>query len=276
MSADEKGFANLFFVAVLHMTVNGVAIATVISNGVSAILLYRRLRRTTQSIHLVPKQLRIDGPMLCRILRIGLPAGLQSAIFCISNIVIQAAINSLGTVVMAAYNIEVVTYYILNSFSQSCTTFVGQNFGAGEIRRCRKTLLLCLIEGVIALLMGIGLILFFGKNLLAIFNSNPEVISTGYIRLMMVMLSHFLSLIYEVMSGYLRGFGISLPPALLTIFGVCVIRIAWIQLVLPHSRTFRTITTAYPISLFVTMLLIFCALMYFRPSKRFAHTSPAA
>lgn len=279
MSADEKGFANLFFVAVLHMTVNGVAIATVISNGVSAILLYRRLRRTAQSIHLVPKQLRIDGPMLCRILRIGLPAGLQSAIFCISNIVIQAAINSLGTVVMAAssaaYNIEVVTYYILNSFSQACTTFVGQNFGAGEIRRCRKTLLLCLIEGVIALLMGIGLILFFGKNLLAIFNSNPEVISTGYIRLMMVMLSHFLSLIYEVMSGYLRGFGISLPPALLTIFGVCVIRIAWIQLVFPHSRTFRTIMTAYPISLFVTMLLIFCALMYFRPSKRFAHTSPA-
>ncbi len=270
---------NLFFVAVLHMTVNGVAIATVISNGVSAILLYRRLRRTTQSIHLDPKQLRIDGPMLRRILRIGLPAGLQSAIFCISNIVIQAAINSLGTVVMAAssaaYNIEVVTYYILNSFSQACTTFVGQNFGAGEIRRCRKTLLLCQIEGVIALLMGIGLILFFGKNLLAIFNSNPEVISTGYIRLMMVMLSHFLSLIYEVMSGYLRGFGISLPPALLTIFGVCVIRIAWIQLVFPHSRTFRTIMTAYPISLFVTMLLIFCALMYFRPSKRFAHMQKA-
>ena len=266
---------NLFFVAVLHMTVNGVAIATVISNGVSAILLFLRLRRTTQSIHLDPKQLRIDGAILRRILRIGLPAGLQSAIFCISNIVIQAAINSLGTVVMAAssaaYNIEVVTYYILNSFSQACTTFVGQNFGAGEIRRCRRTLLLCLIEGIIALLMGIGLILFFGKNLLAIFNSNPEVISTGYIRLMMVMLSHFLSLIYEVMSGYLRGFGISLPPALLTIFGVCVIRIAWIQLVFPHSRTFRTIMTAYPISLFVTMLLIFCALMYFRPSKRFGH-----
>lgn len=129
MSADEKGFANLFFVAVLHMTVNGVAIATVISNGVSAILLYRRLRRTTQSVHLDHKQLRIDGPMLRRILRIGLPAGLQSAIFCSSNIVIQAAINSLGTVVMAAssaaYNIEVVTYYILNSLSQACTTFVG-------------------------------------------------------------------------------------------------------------------------------------------------------
>ena len=265
---------NLFFVAVLHMTVNGVAIATVISNGVSAILLFHRLRRTTQAIHLSPRQLRIDGPILGRILRIGLPAGLQSAIFCISNIVIQAAINSLGTVVMAAssaaYNIEVVTYYILNSFSQACTTFVGQNFGAGEIRRCRKTLLLCLAEGILALLVGIGLILFFGKDLLAIFNSNPEVIATGYIRLMMVMLSHFLSLIYEVMSGYLRGFGISLPPALLTILGVCVIRIAWIQLVFPHSRTFGTIMTAYPISLFATTLLIFGALLYFRPSKRFS------
>lgn len=266
---------NLFFVAVLHMTVNGVAIATVISNGISAILLFLRLRRTTQAIHLEPKLLRIDGTILRRILRIGLPAGLQSAIFCISNIVIQAAINSLGTVVMAAssaaYNIEVVTYYILNSFSQACTTFVGQNYGAGKIRRCRKTLLLCLVEGILALLLGIGLILFFGKDLLAIFNSNPEVIATGYIRLMMVMLSHFLSLIYEVMSGYLRGFGISLPPALLTIFGVCVVRIAWIQFVFPLSRTFQTIMIAYPISLFVTMLLIFGALMYFRPSKRFAH-----
>ena len=266
---------NLFFVAVLHMTVNGVAIATVISNGVSAILLFLRLRRTNQSIHLELKQLRMDGAILRRILRIGLPAGLQSAIFCISNIVIQAAINSLGTVVMAAssaaYNIEVITYYILNSFSQACTTFVGQNFGAGEIQRCRKTLLLCLAEGILALLVGIGLILFFGKELLSIFNSDPEVIATGYIRLMMVMLSHFFSLIYEVMSGYLRGFGISLPPALLTIFGVCVVRIAWIQFVFPHSRTFRTIMTAYPISLLTTTLLIFGALMYFRPSKRFAH-----
>ena len=141
---------NLFFVAVLHMTVNGVAIVTVISNAVSALLLYRKLRQTAQDIHLEPKRLRMDIGILKRILQIGLPAGVQSAVFAVSNIVIQSAINSLGTVVMAAssaaFNIEVITYDILNSFSQACTNFVGQNFGAGELRRCRKTLFLCALQ----------------------------------------------------------------------------------------------------------------------------------
>lgn len=150
---------NLFFVAVLHMTVNGVAIATVISNAVSSVLLYRKLRQTTQDIHLDPKLLRIDIGILKRILQIGLPAGVQSAVFALSNIVIQSAINSLGTVVMAAssaaFNIEVITYDILNSFSQACTTFVGQNFGAGELRRCKRTLLLCIAEGILVLAVAI-------------------------------------------------------------------------------------------------------------------------
>lgn len=265
---------NLFFVAVLHMTVNGVAIATVLSNAVSAALLYRKLRQTTREIHLEPKQLRIDAPTLKRILRIGLPAGIQSAVFSLSNIVIQAAINSLGTVVMAAssaaFNIEVFTYDILNAFSQACTTFVGQNYGAGEIKRCRRTLALSMIEGAIALAGGIVLILTFGKPLLSIFNSDPQVIATGYIRLMIIMISHSLSLLYEVMSGYLRGFGISLPPALLTMAGVCGVRIAWIQFVFPHSQTFQTIMTVYPVSLAVTALLIFGALVYYRPSRRAA------
>ena len=265
---------NLFFVAVLHMTVNGVAIATVISNAVSAFLLYRKLRHTAQAIRLTPKRLRIDPSMLKRILRIGLPAGIQSAVFAVSNIVIQSAINSLGTVVMAAssaaFNIEIITYDILNSFSQACTTFVGQNFGAGSMRRCRKTLVLCLLEGMLVLVAVVSVILFFGKSLLALFNRDPKVISTGYTRLLMVMLSHTFSLLYEVMSGYLRGFGISLAPAILTMFGVCGIRIAWIRLVFPQSRTFRTIMTVYPISLSATALLIFIALLCCRPSKRFA------
>ena len=271
---------NLFFVAVLHMTVNGVAIATVISSAVSSALLYIRLRRTTRDIRLEPKLLRIDVGVLKRILRVGLPAGLQSALFSISNIVIQSAINSLGTVVMAAssaaYNIEIITYDILNSFSQACTTFVGQNYGAGEFGRCRKTLYLCLIEGIIALAAAITIILFFGKSLLSLFNSEPEVVSTGYIRLVMIMLSHSFSLLYEVMSGYLRGFGISLTPALLTMLGVCGVRIAWIKLAFPRSMTFRTIMTAYPISLSFTALLIFIALICYRPARRFGANKGSA
>ncbi len=268
---------NLFFVAVLKMTVNGVAIATVISNAVSSFLLYRKLRKTTQDIHLEPKQLRIDFDILKRILRIGLPAGIQSAVFSISNIVIQSAINSLGTVVMAAssaaFNIEIITYDILNSFSQACTTFVGQNFGAGKLDRCKKTLALCLFEGAVFLAAAIALILFFGKSLLAVFNNDPQVVETGYIRLMLAMVSHSFCLLYEVMSGYMRGFGISLTPAILTMFGVCGVRIGWIQFVFPQSRTFRTIMSVYPISLSVTALLIFIALICYRPSKRFARLS---
>ena len=263
---------NLFFVAVLHMTVDGVAIATVLSNGVSSVLLYRRLRQSTQDIHLEPRALRLDSKVLRQILRIGLPAGIQSAVFALSNIVIQSAINSLGTVVMAAssaaFNIEVLTYDVLNSFSQACTTFVGQNDGAGDVKRCRKTMALCLVEGGAALAAAISLILLFGKNLLALFNNDPQVVSTGYIRLMMVMLAHSFSLLYEVMSGYLRGFGISLAPALLTMLGVCGVRIGWIQLVFPHNPTFQTIMTAYPVSLSATALMILIALLCYHPSRK--------
>ena len=270
---------NLFFVAVLRMTVNGVAIATVLSNAVSSAILYRKLRRSAQVIHLDPRALRVDRASLKQILRIGLPAGVQSAVFAFSNIIVQSAINSLGTVVMAAssaaFNIEVFTYDILNSFSQACTTFVGQNYGAGDVKRCRKTLALCLLEGAIALATAIALILCFGRNLLAIFNNDPEVVSTGMIRLVMLMLAHSFSLLYEVMSGYLRGFGISLAPALLTMLGVCGVRISWIQFVFPHSRTFRTIMTAYPVSLSATALMVFIALVCYRPSRRRANAAPA-
>lgn len=265
---------NLFFVAVLHMSVAGVAIATVASNAVSSLILFRKLTRTELDIRLDVKKLGIDMKILARILRIGLPAGIQSSLFSISNLVVQSAINILGTVVMAAssasFNLEIITFDIIDAFSQACTTFVGQNYGADKIDRCKKSLLLCLAEGFVLLIIGIGLLLFFGKPLLALFNNDPEVVETGYTRLMFIMMAHSFSLLYNIMSGYLRGFGISLAPALLTMFGVCVVRIAWIRYVFPHSQTFSTIMMVYPISLGITAALIFAAVMYYRPSKRFA------
>lgn len=267
---------NLFFVAVLNMSVSGVAIATVISNVVSSVILFVKLRRTELDIHLDLKKLRIDLPILRRILAIGLPAGVQSSLFSVSNIVIQSAINSLGTVVMAAssaaFNIEILTFDIIDAFSQACTTFVGQNYGAGKIDRCKKTLKLCMLEGLAALVAAIAILLFFGKPLLSIFNNDPEVVETGYIRLMYVMFSHIFNLLYNVMSGYLRGFSISLAPAILTMLGVCGVRIAWIHYVFPLSPTFKTIMIAYPVSLGITALMIFAALLYCRPSKRFEGT----
>lgn len=265
---------NLFFVAVLHMTVEGVAIATVLSNAVSSVLLYRKLRTTQLVIHVEPKELRVDKESMKRILRIGLPAGVQSAVFAIANIVIQSAVNSLGTVVMAAssaaFNIEIFSYYFMNAFTQACTTFTGQNYGAGKLERCRQTLALCLLEGLVVLTASVALVLTFGRPLLAIFNSDPDVIDIGYTRLVIVILAQFFSLIYEMCSGYLRGFGISLLPAALTMIGVCGIRVGWIHWVFPQHGTFQTIMQVYPISLGATALLLLILLLYYHPARRFA------
>lgn len=266
---------NLFFVIVLKMSVNGVATATVLANVVSAGILYIKLVKSDKYIKVEFKKLRIDGKVFVKIMQIGLPAGIQSAVFAVANIVIQGAINSLGTVVIAAssaaFNIEIIAYNVMNSFSQACTTFVGQNFGANKIDRCKKTLFLCLIEDAIASGTAILIVLITGKFLLSIFNNNPEVIEIGYTRLVIIFIAYIFSMLYEVMSGYLRGFGFSLVPAILTTVGVCVLRIIWINTVFPANRTFVTIMTAYPVSLATTAVLIFIALIIYRPSKRFAN-----
>lgn len=266
---------NLFFVIVLKMSVNGVATATVLANVVSAGILYVKLVKSDKYIKVEFKKLRIDGKVFAKIMQIGLPAGIQSAVFAVANIVIQGAINSLGTTVIAAssaaFNIEIIAYNVMNSFSQACTTFVGQNFGANKIDRCKKTLFLCLIEDAIASGTAILIVLITGKFLLSIFNNNPEVIEIGYTRLVIIFIAYIFSMLYEVMSGYLRGFGFSLVPAILTTVGVCVLRIIWINTVFPANRTFVTIMTAYPVSLATTAVLIFIALIIYRPSKRFAN-----
>lgn len=266
---------NLFFVIVLKMSVNGVATATVLANVVSAGILYIKLVKSDKYIKVEFKKLRIDGKVFAKIMQIGLPAGIQSAVFAVANIVIQGAINSLGTTVIAAssaaFNIEIIAYNVMNSFSQACTTFVGQNFGANKLDRCKKTLFLCLIEDAIASGTAILIVLITGKFLLSIFNNNPEVIEIGYTRLVIIFIAYIFSMLYEVMSGYLRGFGFSLVPAILTTVGVCVLRIIWINTVFPANRTFVTIMTAYPVSLATTAVLIFIALIIYRPSKRFAN-----
>lgn len=267
---------NLFFVLVLHMTVNGVAIATVIANVVSSIILLIKLINTDSVIGIRIKELKFHKEIFAKIMRIGLPAGIQSAVFSVANIVIQSAINSLGTIVIAAssaaFNIEIFAYDVLNAFSQACTTFVGQNYGAGKLKRCRKILVLCIIEDAIATACAILLVLILGKGLLSIFNNDPKVIEIGYTRLMVVFSAYTFTMLYENMSGYLRGCGISLVPALLTIVGVCGVRVLWICTVFPANRTFTTIMTAYPVSLSITALLIFIVLMVYRPSRRLKQT----
>lgn len=263
---------NLFFVVVLKMTVDGVAIATVTSNVVSSAILFVKLLKTDSVIRLDIKKLRINKKIFIKIMRIGLPAGIQSAVFSVANIVIQSAINTLGTVVMAAssaaFNIEIFVYYLFNSFGQACTTFVGQNYGAGNLKRCRKVLYTCIIEDAIVTAIAACVVLFFGKQLLSVFDRNPEVVEIGYIRLVYIFIMYSLAIFNEVFSGYLRGFNISLSPAIFTMIGICGVRIAWIYTVFPKSQTFATIMTAYPISQIFATSFIFALVLFHRPSRK--------
>ena len=271
ISGCLKVVLNLFFVLVFHMTVSGVAIATVISNVVSSMILLHKLTHTETQVRVVLKDIKIDAESLGKILKIGMPSGVQSAVFSIANIVLQAAVNSLGTVVIAAssaaFNIEIVAYYVLNAFSQACTTFVGQNHGAGKLDRCKKVMILCIIEDFIATGIVSAVVLLSGKYLLLLFNNDPKVIEIGYVRLVVVLFAYMFSILYENMSGYLRGFGISMAPAILTILGVCVVRIAWVCIEFPVHHTFKTIMMAFPVSLSITATLMLALLMILRPSK---------
>ena len=158
-------------------------------------------------------------------------------------------------------------YSLLNSFSQACTTFVGQNNGAKDLGRCRKTLKVCLIEDAIVAITMILLVVWQGRTLLSIFSSDPAVLDLAYVRVCTIFPAYVLSMIYENMSGYLRGFGISLLPSVLTALGVCGARFFWVLVVFPASPTFATVMLAYPVSLGLTTLLITAAVLYCRPGR---------
>ena len=263
---------NLFFVLVLHRTVDGVAIATVISNLISSVILLICLKKTKTAARFEAKRLKIDKPVLKRIMKIGIPASLQACVFSSANIIIQSAINSLGTAVAAAssaaFNIEIFSYYVLNSFGQACTTFTGQNYGAWKLDRCKKSLKLCLLEGIVIEGLMVTVLLLCGKSMIAIFSPEPEIVEIGYVRVLFITTAHLFSLFYDVMSGYMRGFGISLSPALVTMCCICGIRIFWIYAIFEHFRTFTCIMAVYPISLGVNAIAIFILLLIKRPAKR--------
>ncbi|MBO5561302.1 MAG: MATE family efflux transporter [Firmicutes bacterium] len=262
---------NLFFVIVLKKTVDGVAMATVISNFISVVILFIGLIKTDTAVRVDIHKMGIDKMVLSKILRIGVPSGVQSMTFSAANLVVQSAINSLGNIVMAgsaaALNIEIFAYYMLNSFGQACTTFVGQNNGAKKPERCRKTLMLCLVEDMLLTFTEIAIILFFGKNLLWIFNKDPEVIASGYTRLIYMFSAYIFSLISEVMSGYMRGYGLSAFPALISLVGICGTRILWIAKVFKASPTFENIMIVYPISLGLTAVAVCICVLVLRPDK---------
>lgn len=256
---------NLLFVA-NGFGVHGVAWATVAANATSAAILFWTLMRTDGVIRIKIKRLRIDKKQLRAIVGIGLPAGIQGMVFSLSNLIIQSAINSLGADVMAAsaaaFTIEINVFCIINAFGQAATTFVSQNYGAGNLARCRRATRTAMLLNVAFMGTLSVFILLFAEPLLAFFNNDPRVVAFGKIRLFYVVAPEIINVVMEGLSGAMRGYGISLLPAMLTLVGICGIRITWVYTVFAASPDYETLMTTYPVSWFVTALFLCGAYKY--------------
>lgn len=250
---------NLILVIIFHLDVAGVAIATITSQIISAILVFICLMNEADGMQLKMDLLKIDWKKLGEILKIGLPAGIQSSIFSLSNVMIQTSINSFGSVVMAgngaASNIEGFVYVGMNAFYQSCLTFTGQNFGAKKIDRVKKTLYVCIgLVILTGLVLGIGA-WYFGESLLAIYSNDADVIAAGLVRLSYVSKVYFLCGIMDVLVGSLRGLGYSIVPMIVSLIGACGLRIVWLMTVFVMIPTADIIYLSYPVSWIVTALV---------------------
>lgn len=242
---------DLLFVAVLHMGVAGAALATVLSQMISAVLpIVVLLRQKEDRLEL--RKLRIERSLLGRILHIGIPAGLQFVTFDFSNILIQSGINSFGDITMAAWTAhgktDALTWMVTGAFGVSITTFVGQNFGAQKYSRIRKGTWTCLAMGVVMVAALDALLLAFRTPILGIYTDNPEVIAVGSMVMLSIMPYEFLFMPIEVFAGTMRGVGNSLMPTLITGSCVCLFRVVWLMTAVRHWHSLKTLTLSYPLS----------------------------
>ena len=250
---------NLIFVVPLKMSVAGVALATIISQYISAALVLLTLIREDGVMHLDLKALSIDWHTVKRILRVGLPAGLQSTLFSISNVVIQSSINSFGSVVIAgssaSSNIEGFIYPCTNAFHQAALTFISQNYGAGRCKRVDRIAILCLCYSAIMSLTVGNLIYCFGEPLIALYApGEPEVIAQAIVRMGYIAVFHFLCSFMDVMVGILRGIGHSIIPMIVSLIGSCAFRLVWIATIFQTYTTPACLYVSYPISWAITAM----------------------
>lgn len=259
---------NLFFVIVLGMGVAGVGIATLIANAVSASMIACFLLGERSSLRLYPSKLSFNVPILLRVIKIGVPAGIQGMIFSFSNVCIQSAINSFGPDAMAgsaaAQNFEFFSYFVINSFNQAAVTFISQNFGAGKMDRCSKVYRLCMISSfVMTGIMSSSFVL--GRNIfLRFYTSDERVLVYGAMRLVFIESFGAIPCSYEISASALRGMGYSMLPAVLTMIGSCLLRIVWLLTVFKIFPDFRVLMAVYPFSWIVTGVMLIVAYIIIR------------
>jgi putative MATE family efflux protein len=261
---------NLFFVLVCGLDVEGVALATVISNVASSMMLLFFLLHHRGLIRLNMRALKIDIPIFKETARIGIPSGMQSMTFSLSNLIIQSALNGLGADYMAgssaALNIEIMMFFLLNSFGQACVTFIGQNYGAGNHARCRRVVRDSMIMDLIFTGVASVLVITFGTALLHVFNGDPEVIRLGMVRIRYIISGECIYVLIEVLSGAMRGLRYSLIPAAISVGGICVFRIVWVFTAFAAHPTFVSLLLTYPVSWVITAAALVIA--YFAVTRK--------
>lgn len=268
---------NVMFVVAFDLDVAGVALATALSQCLSAFLILRFLMRTDGAYKLVLRKMHIYALELKNIVRIGLPAGIQGCMFSISNVIIQSSVNSFGSVVMAgnsaAANIEGFTWIGMNSFHQTGMNFVGQNLGAHRLDRVRKVRNYCILDVVVTGVVMGGLTYLFAHRLLSIYiPGDEEAIRYGITRMTFVCLPYALNGLHDVMTGVIRGLGKSLVPMVITVVDICVFRIVWIYTIwqIPRFHTLNMLYITYPITWILTfsMLAVCYAVIMRRLTRR--------
>lgn len=247
-------------VIVFHMSVAGVACAYFVSNMFSAVVITTLLWREKGEFRVRLRQIRIYRKELGDILAIGLPAGLQATVFSFSNVFVQSSINKFGYAAIAGASLSITfdtyCYYVLTAFCATAITFTGQNYGAGQVDRCRRIFRLCFLLGGASIFTANMVFVLFGPPIASVFTTDPQVVHYCTSRIYVALAFQWIATSYEIPAACMRGLGISLAPALLTIFGTCFIRLGWIFLVLPHWYGYEHLMLCYPISWVITGILV--------------------
>ena len=253
------------------MGVAGVAVATDIANIVSALLIIILLIKEKEPYRLDIKRLQIEKSTLKRMLMIGIPAGLQGMVFSFSNVLVQTTINSHGAAAIAgsaaALNFEFYCYFIISAFNGAAISFIGQNYGAGNIKRVKRIFWICMVASIIGCGAFNTLFVWQHKFFIGLFSSDEAVQAYAFTRMRIVLAVQFIACSYEISASALRGMSISLPPTIMTIIGTCILRMIWVFAVCPVWQSFDTIMLVYPISWVVTGVMI-SILFYLRARKK--------
>ncbi len=265
---------NLLFVIVFRMHVVGVALATVLSNCLSAALTIFFLLNEEDEFRLRLRKLYVRRNLFFRIVQVGVPAGLQGMVFSLSNVVIQSAVNSFGADCIAglaaAQNFDFISFSLVNAFTQATVTFVSQNYGAGNEARCRKALRLAMAMGIGSDMVVIAAAMLARTYLIRLFTTDSEVISYAMLRLSIAFSCHFLVGTYDIPGGAMRGMNHSMVPALISVLGTCVFRLLYVFSFLPSHRSVDNLLLVYPLSWTLTAVVMNAA--YFAVLRRTFHS----